>query len=111
MGQTSGSGVGLHQSKEIAVLCRMRDAMALQLAGKNASAAPAETSNLISEFLGRARTPRWLGDPYGVDGEGAVLMGPERVSLPNIAAKSRRDDMSQTRQPLNIVRRLVDACL
>ncbi|CAK0785369.1 hypothetical protein CVIRNUC_008577, partial [Coccomyxa viridis] len=70
---------------------RVRNAMASQLAGKNASAAPAQTSNLISEFLGRARTPRWLGDPYGVDREGAMLMGPERVSLPNIAAKSRHE--------------------
>ena len=76
------------------MLCRVRNAMAVQLAGKNASAAPAQTSNLISEFLGRARTPRWLGDPYGVDGDGAMLMGPERVSLPNIAAKSRCADMS-----------------
>ena len=76
------------------MLCRVRDVMALQLAGKSAGAPPAQTSNLISEFLGRARTPRWLGDPYGVDGEGAVLMGPERVSLPNIAAKSRCADIS-----------------
>ena len=76
------------------ILCRVRDAMALQLAGKKASAAPAETSNIVSEFLGRARTPRWLGDPYGVDGDGALVMGPDRVSLPNIAAKSRCDDIS-----------------
>ena len=68
--------------------------IALQLAGKNASAAPAQTSNLIREFLEQAQTPRWLGDPYGVDGDGIVVMGPDRVSLPNIAAKSRCDDMS-----------------
>ena len=93
------------------MLCRVRNAMASQLAGKNASAAPAQTSNLISEFLGRARTPRWLGDPYGVDGEGAMLMGPERVSLPNIAAKSRCADVSFAEGPLNLVRCSVEAYL
>ena len=70
-------------------VCRVRDAMALQLEGGGSSSPPAQTPNLVGEVLGRARTPRWLGDPYGVDEQGPQAMGPDRVSLPNIAARSR----------------------
>jgi hypothetical protein len=63
--------------------------MAGQWATRVGSTAREATPNLVGEFLGRARTPRWLGDPYGVDEHGTALMGPDRVSLPNIAARSR----------------------
>lgn len=70
-------------------VCRVRDAMPLQLAGSCSGLAPVRTPNLVGDFLGQARTPRWFGDPYGVDEHGTHVMGPERVSLPNIAARSR----------------------
>ncbi len=69
--------------------------MALQLEGGGSSLAPAQTPNLVGEVLGRARTPRWLGDPYGVDEQGAQMMGPDRVSLPNIVARSRSDSSAR----------------
>ena len=80
---------GSSLAKQLCRVCRVRDAMALQLQGGSSGLAPVQTPNLVGEVLGRARTPRWLGDPYGVDEQGTQIMGPDRVSLPNIAARRR----------------------
>ena len=74
--------------------------MALQLQGSSSGLAPVQTPNLVGEVLGRARTPRWLGDPYGVDEKGTQMMGPDRVSLPNIAARSRWQAIRRLHSPL-----------
>lgn len=81
--------------------CRMRDAMALQMAGNGSSMAPVRTPNLVGDFLGQARTPRWLGDPYGVDEQGTRIMAPDRVSLPNIAGRSRCGNCLYSISPCN----------
>ena len=70
--------------------------MALELRGSMSGMAAVRTPNLVGDVLGVARTPRWLGDPYGVDEHGTRIMGPDRVSLPNIAAKSRYLKVSST---------------
>ena len=79
---------------KVCCVCRMREAMALQLAGSSGGRAPVQAPDLVGDFLGQAHTPRWLGDPYGVDEQGTQVMGPDRVSLPNIAARSRSDSPS-----------------
>ena len=92
---------GRHSHQEetcIILLCvyRVRDAMALELKGSISGIAAVRTPNLVGDVLGVARTPRWLGDPYGVDEHGTRIMGPDRVSLPNIVAKSRCVKVSST---------------
>lgn len=85
-------------------VCRVRDAVAGQWAASPGGMAREATPNLVGEFLGRARTPRWLGDPYGVDEHGTALMGPDRVSLPNIAARSRCTLLTNLRSTLSLLR-------
>ncbi|KAK9918851.1 hypothetical protein WJX75_007510 [Coccomyxa subellipsoidea] len=45
-----------------------------------------QTSNLVGDMLGQRLTPRWLGDPYGLDKQGRAVASPDRSNLPRIAA-------------------------
>ncbi|EIE21885.1 hypothetical protein COCSUDRAFT_56332 [Coccomyxa subellipsoidea C-169] len=49
-----------------------------------------QSPNLIGDMLGHRRTPRWLGDPYGLDVNGHAVASPDRHNLPKIAASLGR---------------------
>ena len=48
-----------------------------------------QTATLVGDMLGEGKTPRWLGDPYGEGERGDLLVGPDRMDLPNMAALGR----------------------
>ncbi len=73
--------------------CRYRSAVVSDWAGSprgDGSMRGRQSPNLIGDMLGHRRTPRWLGDPYGLDVNGHAVASPDRHNLPKIAASLGR---------------------
>ena len=71
----------------LTVSCRFRSAVVSDWPGSpEGSMHGRQTSNLVGDMLGQRLTPRWLGDPYGLDKQGRAVASPDRSNLPRIAA-------------------------